>query len=257
MSTENEPPTQPFCFAVAQSSSVKGDIVQNVRRHVGYASSAATHGANVVVFPELSLTGYEPEIAADVAIDPSDTRLKPLQELSDEQSVTIIAGCPIRSHEPKPHIGAVIIRPRLPIESYRKRFVHADELPWFVASDDIMVCRSHGRDIGIAICFDVSNPTHAADLFEKGATCYVASVAKTPDGVDNAEKQLSHYASSYNMPVAMANHATQTGVFPTGGRSAIWNESGEVIARAPKSGEYMVIAEQVGDHWRGLVASAD
>ena len=244
-----------FTIAVAQSSSSKGDIDENVRRHLMMVARAIENDVNVIVFPELSLTGYEPEIAAQLAIDASDHRLNPLQELSDRSGVTIVAGCPIRSNFNKPYIGALIFRRHLKIETYRKRFVHEDELPWFLPSDDVVVCASHGRHLGIAICFDVSNPQHAADTFRKGADVYVAGVAKTPDGIAKAEEQLAGYARRHQSPVVMANHATETGGSPTGGRSAIWNEFGNIIIRAPESSEHLAIAERSPDEWKGRIVA--
>jgi predicted amidohydrolase len=55
--------------AAAQSTSIAGDIDENVRRHAAFVRKAGEHHANVVVFPELSLTGYEPTIAKEAAID--------------------------------------------------------------------------------------------------------------------------------------------------------------------------------------------
>ena len=58
----------PFAIAAAQSSSTKGDIAGNLRRHARLVALAKEHGADAVVFPELSLTGYEPTIAAQTAM---------------------------------------------------------------------------------------------------------------------------------------------------------------------------------------------
>ena len=61
--------TSSFTIAAAQSSSVKGDIEENIRRHCEIAALADSHGAHVIVFPELSLTGYEPTVAAELAVE--------------------------------------------------------------------------------------------------------------------------------------------------------------------------------------------
>lgn len=240
-----------FCLAIAQTSSEKGDINENIRRHSRVVSCAADHGARVVVFPELSLTGYEPTIAAETAIEACDPRLDLLQEVSDCRNIMVIAGCSIRSRSATPYIGALIIRPRAAIEVYRKRFVHPDELPWFRPSDDIAVYQFHGRDIGIAICADISNPIHAADTFDNGATFYVVAAMKTPEGISKAERRLSEYAREYGFPVALANYATESGGLATGGRSAIWDEHGNVIEQAPESGQCIVIVEAAARGWRG------
>ncbi|MEW4490873.1 carbon-nitrogen hydrolase family protein [Thalassoglobus sp. JC818] len=250
-------PQEEFCIAVAQSASVKGDIAENIRRHAEIVSCAADHGAKLVLFPELSLTGYEPTIAAETAIEANDPCLTVLQELSDSREIAIIAGAPIRSSAAKPFIGALTFRPRLPIEVYRKRFVHPDEFPWFIPSDDVAVYPCHGREVGVAICADISNPIHPADTFQKGATIYVASVAKTPEGVCKAEDTLARYAREYKSPVAMANYACETGGFPTGGRSAVWDECGKVIVQAPESGEYLMIAKNSESGWEGQLIAIE
>ena len=240
-----------FSIAVAQSSSVKGDIDENIRRHARFVSIAVEHGANVVVFPELSLTGYEPIIAAETAIDSGDRRLNPLQDLSDRFDVTTIAGCPIRSDNAKPWIGAVIFRPDSPVDIYRKRFLHGDEVSHFSPCDDVVVCRSHGRDIGMAICADIQNPAHPADASREGANVYVASVAITPNGIVDAEASMSDHARKHQFLSAMSNYASETGGYSIAGRSSIWNESGEVIARAPEFGEYLIIATTTPNGWKG------
>ena len=66
-----------FRIAAAQSSSIRGDIEANVHTHVQFVQIAVDYSVNVIVFPELSLTGYEPEIAHNVVISLEDKRLIP------------------------------------------------------------------------------------------------------------------------------------------------------------------------------------
>jgi predicted amidohydrolase len=214
---------------------------------------ASEHGANVVVFPELSLTGYEPAIAAEAALESTDLHLAPLQELSDARSVTIIAGCPIRSAEIKPYIGAFIIRPREEIEMYRKRFLHPGEDQHFIPSEDVVVCRCHGKDIGIAICADISNPRHPADASRHNATIYAAGVAMTPGGIGESEAEMSGHARRYQFLTVMANYASSTGGYAMAGRSAIWDECGKLVAQAAATGECLVLAGATPEGWTGSV----
>jgi predicted amidohydrolase len=67
-----------FRIAAAQVASVRGEIERNVATHVAAAQAASMHGVSVLVFGELSLTGYEPELAAQLAITADDPRLAPL-----------------------------------------------------------------------------------------------------------------------------------------------------------------------------------
>ena len=240
-----------FGIAAAQSSSVKGSIVDNVQRHIEFVSVAEKEGADLVVFPELSLTGYEPTIASATAIGADDEKLEPLQETSDALNVAIIAGCPIVSSESRPYLGAFVIRPRLPIEVYRKRYLHGDEVMHFIASDDIIVVPCAGKSVGVAICADINHFQHAADVADQNADIYAAGVAITPNGIAEAEANMSQIARKYRVLAALANYATNTGGYPIAGRSAVWDESGGVIASAKESGECLVTAQLRSNHWEG------
>ena len=57
-------------IAAAQSISIAGDLAANIQRHLRFIEVAAEQGVELLVFPELSLTGYENEVAAALAIDP-------------------------------------------------------------------------------------------------------------------------------------------------------------------------------------------
>jgi predicted amidohydrolase len=239
-----------FTIAAAQSSSIKGAIPQNVRRHAELAAAAREHGADVVVFPELSLTGYEPTIAADVAVDANDRVLRPLEEMADQSQIVILAGCPLRSGFGKPYIGMLIFQPGREVAVYRKRFVHSSEEPYFTASDDTVVFPACGTTIGVAICADIKHPIHAADAARQGAKIYAAGVAKTPEEMAAAEASMAAHAKKHGMLTVMANHASPTGGFPMAGRSAIWDEAARLVVRAA-AGEWIVLAERTPEGWAG------
>jgi predicted amidohydrolase len=240
-------------IAAAQSSSLKGDVAENMRRHGRFVAVAKERGADVILFPELSLTGYEPTIAADHAVALDDGLLRPLREQADRSDVVILAGCPIRSTFDKPYIGLLIFRPGQPVAAYRKRFVHSSEEPYFVASNDTVVFSARDTAIGVAICADISNPVHAADAAAHGARLYLASVAKTPEDMAKAEANLASYARKHQMAAVMANYASPSGGFATGGRSAVWDETGRLVAQAEPQGESIVLATRSDDGWTGEV----
>src|ERR1700748_466113 len=86
-------------IAVVQMRSVKGDIAANIERHKELISLALEGGADAVFFPELSITGYEPGLAAALAAGPDDTRLDVFQSFSDERTIIIGVGMPVRMEE--------------------------------------------------------------------------------------------------------------------------------------------------------------
>lgn len=83
-------------IAAAQSVSMAGDLAANIARHMDFIELAALHGVELLVFPELSLTGYEGEVAAALAIDPQDAVLQPLRDLAHKLGITAVVGMPIR-----------------------------------------------------------------------------------------------------------------------------------------------------------------
>ncbi len=200
-----------FTIAAAQSSPIRGDISANIRRHETLVALAEAHGADVIVFPELSLTGYEPTLAAELAVEPSEEGLRPLSNLAQETGVVVMVGCPIRCGGERPYIGMLAFQPDAEVAVYRKRFVHTSEEPYFSAGEDTLVISAAGKKIGAAICADVNNPTHAADAARLGAQIYAAGVAKTPGDLDQAEANMASRAQQHHMLTLMANYTSATG----------------------------------------------
>lgn len=96
--------------------------------------SAVSAGVNLIFFPELSLTGYEPEMAKDLALA-DESSLSPLQVLSDRYDMTIIVGAPLHVTDGKPAIGAFVISSKRPVSCYRKIYLHPGESDYFSAGN--------------------------------------------------------------------------------------------------------------------------
>ncbi len=240
-----------FTIAAAQSRSIKGDFQRNMGEHVMFAKTAAENRVDVIVFPELSLTGYEPELAQELALSINDKVLDPLVDASNEWDIAIIAGCPVRSISSRPYLGAFIIQPGKPVSVYRKRYLHTGEERHFIPSQDNAVFNYREKQIGIAICADIDNPQHPADAERKGANIYAAGVCITHGGIHETSETMSRYASQHNMITVMANHAVNTGGYTTEGRSAIWSNSGKLLAMADGTGRYLVSASEKDNEWIG------
>lgn len=112
------------CIAVAQTCPTPGDVAANLAQHVALARLAIAGGAQVVVFPELSLTGYELDQAAALAFEPLDARLEPLLALAHQAQVTIVAGAPVRL-KGQLHLGAAVLDADGGLDWYTKRHLGA------------------------------------------------------------------------------------------------------------------------------------
>ena len=82
-------------IASAQTSPVRGDTKANLQEHYELIKLASKKNVDLIVFPEMSLTGYERERAQELAFTTEDSRLKRLRQLSCDKQITVIAGAPI------------------------------------------------------------------------------------------------------------------------------------------------------------------
>lgn len=241
-------------IAVAQTSPVRGDIGRNLESHLIFVSTAAEHTADAIFFPELSLTGYEPELAEALAVYPTDNRLSPLIDLSLKHAMTIVTGAPIVNPEGKPFIGSLVVTPN-GISTYLKQHLHQGEERYFASGTQSCVIEVTRSRIGLAICADIAVSKHVSDTAERGASIYAASVFITPKGHENDAKLLQGYAATHKMAVVMANYCGESGGMVASGKSAVWDEQGRLVVEAFAECEQLIVAAQDNDGWNGRVRS--
>ncbi|WP_312156137.1 carbon-nitrogen hydrolase family protein, partial [Pseudomonas sp.] len=114
-------------LCAVQLASDKGDLQANLLRHVHCVEQAVRHGAQVVVFPELSLSGYVPSLARELAQPLDTTPVDPLQAVSDRHGVVIAFGLPLATAAGV-QIAMAVLRSAQPRLGYAKQRVQAAEL---------------------------------------------------------------------------------------------------------------------------------
>lgn len=229
-------------IAVAQIQSVKGNILQNIESHKRLIDLAVSNEAGMIVFPELSITNYEPELAKDLATNKDDSRLHDLQQLSDAHNIIIGVGMPLRQ-DAGITISMVIFQPHQPRQTYSKQHLHEDEFPYFIRGNEQLFIKTHNNNIAPAICYELSVPEHPEYAHKHGANIYIASVAKTAAGMEKAYKILADTARKYNMTVLIANNLGPADNFIGAGRSAIWNANGELLAQLDDTTEGLLMID--------------
>ena len=241
-------------FAAAQSISIAGDVHANLLRHQRFMQAAAEQNVQLLVFPELSLTGYERGLVADLAILPQDAVLQPLRDLARELGLTAVVGMPIRLAADAPIlIGALVLGADGSLGVYSKQHLHPGEEVAFAPGHGGSML-AMGQDlIALAVCADFSHPSHADAAAGQGATLYAAGVLITEGGYVPDTTLLQGCAKQHAMTVLMANHGGTTGGWASAGRSAVWGPDGSLIAAAPGAGELLVIARRDADGWVGHV----
>ena len=227
-------------ICVAQTRPIKGDIQRNIDHHKKLIDLAISNGADVVIFPELSLTGYEPTLAKDLATHQDDIRFDEFQNISNAEQITIGVGVPTKS-KAGICISMVIFQPHKARQIYSKKYLHADEEAFFVSGQNFSSLKINKANLALAICYELSVPEHAAQAFKSGAEIYIASVAKDVNGVDQASKRLSDIANKYSMTVLMSNCVGQADDFEGAGKTSIWNNQGLLAGRLNNTDEGIII----------------
>ncbi|MEW6131298.1 MAG: carbon-nitrogen hydrolase family protein [Acidobacteriota bacterium] len=229
-------------ICAAQMRPVKGDIQTNIEHHKKFIDLALSNGAEVIIFPELSITGYEPTLAKALATLPDDPRFDDFQNLSNTQHLTIAIGVPTKNHNGI-CISLVVFQPHQPGQTYSKKYLHVDEEPFFVSGQNSMDLIGNQSNIAFAICYEISVPEHAENAYKNGAEIYLASVAKTAEGVEKALTSLPDIAAKYSMTVMMANSVGHCDNFECAGTSAAWNNQGRLLAQLNDSDEGIIILD--------------
>ncbi|MDY7093690.1 MAG: carbon-nitrogen hydrolase family protein [Acidobacteriota bacterium] len=227
-------------LALAQTHPTPGDIAANLAAHLRFIRKAVSLQADLVLFPELSLIGYEPALAGKLEMPLDDPRLDAFQQVSDAEGTIVGVGAPIAAAG-KPQIGLIFFRPHEPRKLYGKHHLHADEEPFFSPAENSWVTLGESLRIGPAICYEISVPEHAERAVVAGAEVYLASVAKTVPGVEVAGERLAAVAKRYSMLVLMANCVGWADGERCGGRSAVWDERGRLLGQLDGEGEGLLL----------------
>jgi predicted amidohydrolase len=229
-------------ICVAQTHPVKGDIEANIENHKKLIAQAVQQRADLIIFPELSLTGYEPTLAKELAITKEDSRLNDFQTLSNIHEITIGVGAPTKS-EAGICISLILFQPNLPRLIYSKKHLHADEEPFFVGGESFSTIKINETTIAFAICYEISKAEHAEQAHKTGASVYIASVAKFENGIEKALQRLSHIASNYGMTVLMSNYAGISDGQPCAGKTSSWNTIGALTNQLDGKEEGILIVD--------------
>jgi len=223
----------PLVIAVAQPLCMANDVAANALTHAATIRSA---GARVVVFPELSLTGYELDAPAIAVEDP---RLAPIIEACAETGSVALVGAPVDGEAGRVHIGMLAVDGTRATMAYRKTWLGGAEPDRFSPGSSPAVLEVDGWRLGLAICKDTGIPAHAAATAALGIDAYVAGVLESAEDSAIPDERARRVATDRHVWVAMASFAGSTGggYDQAAGRSGIWTPDGTVVDQAgPETG---------------------
>ncbi|QOG04231.1 carbon-nitrogen hydrolase family protein [Flavobacterium sp. MDT1-60] len=240
-------------LAAAQTKPTRGDIEANLVDHYRLIELAVQNGAQLIAFPEMSITGYEREHAQKLAFKKDDSRLDHLKKMASENNITIIAGAPIQI-ESELFIGEFVISPDNSVSIYTKQFLHEGEDEFFQSSFNYNpMITIENKKISFAICADIDNPLHPENACKRATDIYIASIFFTPNGIPNAYRDLQSYAEKHKMNVLMSNFSGESWGYPSAGQSAFWNTKGELVGQINNTDSGLLLVENKNDNWTSKV----
>ncbi|MEW5736074.1 MAG: nitrilase-related carbon-nitrogen hydrolase [Thermodesulfobacteriota bacterium] len=206
-------------LALAVCRAAVGDTAENIRRMRDFCALAAKDHAGLILFPELSLTGYQldPETANAMAEGSSGPLAEEVKAAARDFGLFVFAGFVEKKNEGRPFIAHAAAGPDGSFALFRKLHLSPAEAPVYCPGDEIGLTSVNGFSLGLAICYD----THFPELFTRLALagadavlCPFASPRGT--GQQKVESLLRHLPA----------RAFDNGVFVAATNQTGENESG-------------------------------
>ena len=235
-------------LALAQINTVVGDLEDNRDRIVSRLHEARDAGADLVLFPELAVTGYPPE---DLLFRPEFLRQarRSLAEIAGEAvGVAALVGVPWLDRD---LYNACAVCADGEVKAiYPKRFLPNygvfDEVRYFQPGRELMLLRVGEALVGPTVCEDIWQPgPPATDLALAGAHV-IANISASPFHVGKGlerEEMLITRARDNACWVALVNAVGGQDELIFDGHSVVIDEEGEVVARAPSFEEALLVVD--------------
>lgn len=233
-------------ICAAQIQSKKGSIAANINKHLRCIEEAVRHGARVIIFPELSLTSYEPTIAHNYVFTPDNQELEAFQQLADIHDISILIGAPTITDSGL-SIGMFIYQKKQKPLAYAKQFIHADEEKYFCAGTDPRCLEIDGQKAAVAICYESRLPKHIAQFEDQDLDFYLASVSKPQNGVDMASLHYEEISKRHKIGVLMCNAVGPADNFIAAGQSGYWSPNNGEIKGLDATSEALLIVDTLND----------
>jgi NAD+ synthase (glutamine-hydrolysing) len=235
-------------LAIAQINTTVGDIDGNRDLIVTRLEQARGEKADLVLFPELAVTGYPPE---DLLLRPGFLRAaaRSLEQVARHaRGIVALVGAPQLDLDL--HNACAICADGEIRGSYRKRFLPNygvfDEMRYFAAADDLVLLEVAGARIGLTVCEDMWQPgPPATELALAGAELLV-NISASPFhvGRDREREQMLRTRARDNLAyVAFCNLVGGQDELVFDGHSLVIDDEGEVVARAAGFEEQLLVVD--------------
>jgi len=230
--------------ALAQINPTVGDLAGNAGLIADAVKSAQAAGANLIVFPEMIVTGYPVE---DLALRPSfqAASIRAVQEIAASISGDIVAVVGHLDQGPKNAVA--VIHDGKIRATYVKRHLPNygvfDEFRNFVAGDQSLVVRIHGVDVAVAICEDI---WHSLDSIASRTPGLLVVPNGSPFERNKDDVRLAlvqKRAMEISAPVAYVNMTGGQDDLVFDGDSIVVGKDGSVLARTAQFDDQLIVVD--------------
>ncbi len=244
-------------LALAQINTVLGDVDANLEKHLALARQARQQGADLVLFPELSLTGYVlQDLAPSVARrpEPDDATFRHLLKASGE--IDILVGFVEAERRHRFYIASAYLSRGAVVHVHRKVYLPTyglfDEGRFFAWGDKVRAFDTRFGRCGVLICEDFWHASPPYLLWLDGADLMLFASASPGRGL-NAEPRLESarwveqinqaYASLFTAFVAHTNRVGFEDGLNFWGGATVFDPDGLLVAHGPYHAEALTLAE--------------
>ncbi len=203
-------------FALAQINPVLGDMERNREKHLEFIEKAVEENANIIVFPELSLTGYRlKDLAMEVALSPQSDFFNPILERS--KIIDIAIGFVERGNDNNVYNSAMYIENSKIKSVYRKIYLptHSmfEELRFMGRGKKVNIFKTRYGDFSILICRDLFHPSLLFLTYAQNAEVVLGMSnmplrgveGKKPAIQETVEKAVDTYTSFFSQFIVFVN----------------------------------------------------
>ena len=204
--------------------------------------SAADQGADLIIFPELFLSGYNIGQTVQELAQPADGPAgQQAAQIARETNIAMLYGYPERFDTEVYNSALLIDRNGNTRANYRKTHLYGSyEKSCFKPGDSLLIAELEGLNIGILICYDVEFPEAVRALVYAGADLIAVPTALMEDYCRVAEKVVPARAYESEIYVAYVNRCGIEGDMIYCGRSCLVGPDGRDILKAGKSEELLI-----------------
>ena len=230
--------------ALAQINPTVGDLAGNARLIAQSVQSAQAQGANLIVFPEMIVTGYPVE---DLALRPSfqAASIRAIEEIAAGIKGDIVAVVGYLDQGPKNAVAVIHdgkIKARY-VKRHLPNYGVFDEFRNFVAGDQNLVVRIHGVDVAVAICEDIWHSLEAIAARTPGLLVVPNGSPFERNKDDVRLALVQKRAKEIGAPVAYVNMTGGQDDLVFDGDSIVVGTDGNVLARTDQFDDQLIVVD--------------